>query len=69
MGQQQQQLLTVEETADMLRLKASTIRSWVLQRRIAYVKMGRRVFIRESDAQAVIDSSIVYPDQLEQRAA
>lgn len=66
---QQQQLLTVEETAEMLRLKASTIRSWILQRRIPYVKMGRRVFIRHADAQATIESSIVYPDHMEQRAA
>ncbi len=58
-----QKLLTVEETAEMLRLKASTVRSWILQRRIAYVKMGRRVFIREADAQAMIESSIVYPEQ------
>ena len=59
----QQQLLTVEETAKMLRLKGSTVRAWILQRRIPYVKMGRLVFIRESAAQAVIDSSIVYPAQ------
>ena len=40
-----------------------------VQRRIPYVKMGRRVFIRETDAQATIESGIVYPDHLEQRAA
>jgi len=63
-------LLDVRETARMLRLKESTVRSWILQRRIPYVKMGRRVFVRESDAQAVIDSSVIYPEiQPEQRAA
>lgn len=52
-------LLTVPETAELLRLKPSTIRAWVCQRRIPYVKLGRLVRIKRSDAEALIQASVV----------
>lgn len=52
-------LMTVRETANFLRLKESTIRDWVLRRKITFVKLGGRVFVRETDAQDLIDRSIV----------
>jgi excisionase family DNA binding protein len=56
----EKELLTVQETASFLRLKVSTIRAWVCQRRIPYVKLGGRlVRIRRSDAEALITSSVV----------
>jgi excisionase family DNA binding protein len=36
------QLLTVSEAAARLRLRETTIRSWVLTRRIGRVRVGRR---------------------------
>jgi excisionase family DNA binding protein len=68
MVEQSQQLMDVSETAEMLRLKESTVRSWILKRKIPYVKLGRRVFVRRCDAQNAIDSSVIYPET-EQRAA
>jgi len=62
MVEQSKQLMDVREAAEMLRLKESTVRSWILKRRIPYVKLGRRVFVRRSDAQTAIDSSVIYPD-------
>ena len=53
------ELMTVRETADFLRLKESTVRDWVLHRKITYVKLGGRVFIRETDAQQLVERSIV----------
>jgi excisionase family DNA binding protein len=53
------ELLTVPEAAALLRLKPSTIRAWVCQRRIPFVKVGRLVRIRRSDAEAYITSRIV----------
>jgi len=53
------ELLTVPEAAALLRLKPSTIRAWVCQRRIAFVKVGRLVRIRRCDAQALIEGNIV----------
>ena len=57
-------LLTVTETADLLRLKVSTIRAWVLQRRIAFVKLGKRVFFRRQDLENLVTSSLVPANDL-----
>jgi excisionase family DNA binding protein len=53
------ELLTVPEAAALLRLKPSTIRAWVCQKRIAYVKLGRLVRIKRSDAEALIQASVI----------
>jgi excisionase family DNA binding protein len=54
-----QDLLTVNETAGMLRLQASTIRAWILNRRIPFVRLGRRVFVRRSDCEQLITANVV----------
>lgn len=59
LNDQQSGLLTVGETASFFRLKESTIRDWILRRKITYVKLGGRVFVRKTDAQKLIDTSIV----------
>lgn len=53
------QLLTLCEAAVLLRLKVSTLRAWILKRRIPHVKLGSRVFLRRSDIKALISRSIV----------
>lgn len=58
-------LLTVSEAAQLLRLKPSTIRAWTCHRRIPFVKIGRLVRIRRSDAEAYIRAHTV-PTVLEQ---
>jgi excisionase family DNA binding protein len=55
------ELLNVQEAAAVLRLKASTIRSWLLERRIPFIKLGGRVFLRRRDLDALIEQSTVYP--------
>jgi excisionase family DNA binding protein len=56
----EKELLTVQETAAILRLKVSTIRAWVCQRKISHVKLGGRlVRIRRSDAEAFIAAGLV----------
>ena len=57
--QQTTDLLTVVEASAALRLKASTIRSWILKRRIPYVKLGGRVYMRSLDCAALIEASLV----------
>jgi excisionase family DNA binding protein len=52
-------LVNVAEAAEILGLKPSTIRAWILHRKITYVKLSRRVFIRRSDAEAIIARSVV----------
>ena len=57
-------LLTLPEAASLLRLKTSTLRAWVLRRRIPYVKVGRLVRLRRSDVESLISRSLV-PARLE----
>ena len=52
-------LLTISEASEMLRLRPSTLRAWILRRRIPYVKFSRRVFLRRADVEALISSSII----------
>jgi excisionase family DNA binding protein len=52
-------LLDVPETADFLRIKKSTVRAWILNKRLPYVKLGSRVFLRRSDLLDLISRSLV----------
>lgn len=52
-------LLDVEEAAVFCHVKVSTMRSWILKNRISYVKLGRRVFLRLQDLEALINQSVV----------
>ena len=52
-------LLTLPEAAAMLRIKVSTLRAWLLRRRIPYCKVGRLVRIRRADVETLITASVV----------
>ncbi len=52
-------LLTIPEAASLLRLKPSTVRAWILRRKLAYCKVGRLVRIRKFDVDALIAASVV----------
>ena len=52
-------LLTLAEAAKLLRLKPSTIRAWILRRKLPYCKVGRLVRIRRADVEAFISENIV----------
>jgi len=47
-------LLTVVEAASLLSLKQSTIRSWVLRRKITSIRVGRAVRIEEAEIQRIL---------------
>lgn len=53
------ELLTVPEAAAALRLKPSTVRAWILDRRIPFCKIGRLVRIRRCDVEALLADSLV----------
>ena len=59
MGVGEENLLDVEEAAKFLHVKACTMRSWILQKKITYVKLGRRVFLRRGDLDGLITRSVV----------
>jgi excisionase family DNA binding protein len=52
-------LLTLPEAAALLRLQPSTLRAWVLKRRIVFIKLGRLVRFRRADLEAMLDDSVV----------
>jgi excisionase family DNA binding protein len=52
-------LLGIEESAKFLHIKASTVRAWILYRKIPFVKLGRRVLLRRSDLEKLIVESVV----------
>ena len=55
------ELLNICEASEVLRLRPSTIRSWVLKRRVPFVKLGSRVFLRRADLQALIETGLRAP--------
>jgi excisionase family DNA binding protein len=52
-------LLTVEEAAQRLSLKAKTLYAWVQQGRIGHVKLGRALRFREKDVEECIQRGTV----------
>lgn len=55
-----EKLLRVSEVADCLGLRSSTIRSWVLHRRIDAVRVGTRAIrIPSSAVQKLIDGGLI----------
>lgn len=60
-------LLGVREVARQLDLSESTIRSWVLKRRIQFVRLGRAVRIPSSVVEQLIQSGTVAPSKRDTR--
>jgi len=52
-------LLTTEQTATLLGIKAWTLRSWVSQRKIPYVKLGRLVRFDEEAILAFVKDNVI----------
>ena len=53
------ELLDVEEAAAHCHVKVSTMRSWVLGRKVCFIKLGRRIFFRRGDLDRFINESLV----------
>jgi len=47
--EQMDRLLDVKQVSEMLSIKQSTLRAWILQRRIPFVHLNRLVRFKESD--------------------
>jgi excisionase family DNA binding protein len=51
--------LSVVEAAKEMGISVHTLRAWVRQRRISYLKLGRRVLLEPQDVQRFIDANRV----------
>jgi excisionase family DNA binding protein len=49
--------LTVAEVAELLKLNQQTVRNWIDQGRLPALRVGRRVRIKRSDFERVIEQS------------
>jgi excisionase family DNA binding protein len=52
---EQNQLLTVDEFADQLRITRACVRRWILERRVAVVKVGRLVRLPSSEVRRIVE--------------
>ncbi len=52
---QQESFLTVAEVADMLKLNQQTVRNWIDQGSLPALRVGRRVRIKSSDLERVLE--------------
>jgi excisionase family DNA binding protein len=52
-------LVSLKEGAEELKISIYTLRSWVYQRRIRFVRLGRRVLIRREDIEDFVKRHLV----------
>ncbi len=56
----EEKLLKADEVAQILGVKVSTIRAWLLARRISKIRVGRRsIRVPSSEIQRIIDEGFV----------
>jgi len=53
----EESFLTVAEVAELLKLNQQTVRNWIDQGRLPALRVGRRVRIKRSDFERVIEQS------------
>jgi excisionase family DNA binding protein len=51
-------LLTIQETAEALRMKVSTIRAWILRRRLNSFRIGRAVRIPAEEIERILHDGL-----------
>jgi excisionase family DNA binding protein len=52
-------LLSVEEAAEYLRISRHTLRTWMGNKKVTYVKLGRRTLFRREDLDKLIKDSVI----------
>jgi len=53
------ELLNLKEGAKELKLSIHTLRSWIYQKRIPCVRLGRRVLLRRQDIETLVSKNVV----------
>lgn len=67
--QRDNQPRTVEQAAAELNLSRATIRAWIAQRRLGYVRLGRAIRIPADEIQRLLDAGYVPPERKQGRSA
>ena len=52
-------LLNLREGANELRISIHTVRSWIYQKKIPFVRLGRRVLLRREDLENLVNQNLV----------
>ena len=53
------QLLSVREASSRLAISVFTLREWLRQGRLPYIRLGRRVLLRHADVEEVVVQHLV----------
>lgn len=57
-----ERLLSAQEAAQYLNLSIYTLRTWVCERRIPFIKLGRRVLFRQEDLAQFAAEHLIEPN-------
>ena len=53
------ELMDLREGAKELKLSIHTVRAWIYQKRLPHVRLGRRVLLRKTDLEDLVNKSVV----------
>lgn len=53
------ELMNLREGARELRISIYTLRSWIYQKKLTHVRLGRRVLLRREDIESLISRGLV----------
>jgi excisionase family DNA binding protein len=52
-------LMSLPECSQEMKISIYTLRSWIYQKRIPIVKLGRRVLIKREDLEEFVNKSVI----------
>jgi excisionase family DNA binding protein len=57
------ELLNLKEGAKELKLSIHTLRAWTYQKRIPFVRLGRRILLRREDLEELVKKNVIEAKQ------
>jgi excisionase family DNA binding protein len=57
------ELLNFREGARELKVSIHTLRAWAYQKRIPFVRLGRRVLLRREDLESLVSRNLIKPNE------
>jgi excisionase family DNA binding protein len=55
------ELVDLRAGAKELNLSIHTLRAWTYQKRIPFVRLGRRILLRREDIETFVNQNVVHP--------